>query len=428
MVLAVLAGCGDGEPPEAVEPASTRAPVALEPAVTSTPEAAATPSTAARRRVRKRSESRGAGRWLYAMVHDRRVARLNPVSLEREETVHLRSWPEVSALSPDGSAAAFAYPKAGVETFDLRAMRPVARPLVRNRLAYNYALTWPREDRLLLATVAAGSTTLHVLDPRRRGRMSRRDVAGEPVSWAPTPDGMAILVAPFGKIGALRLGVASADGSWRELAVPVVKGGFQQLDASSGGEPVAVNHRPGLAIGDGAAYVVDTTQPRVVRIDLASGEAQLHTLRVVARAAKMADRSYRQAAWLGDGRLAYWGGRDRPNGRIDSVGLNLVDTSEWTSRVLVRRIDSVWALPGGRLVASGVPDDGLAVFDRYGRLVRRTHKGVLVGNVSVAGDHIYVGLFDARGRPGASAVLSHEGELLATPARQPPHPIGAPPR
>jgi hypothetical protein len=298
-----------------------------------------------------------------------------------------------------------------------------------DREAFVLGMAWPRPRRLVVASVLYGPqvrTRVAVIDPVSGERVSMRGVRGAPIATVPLPDGIAVLLAEPDVIGHARVAIARADGEWRVLDVPEIQAGSRWPPPDGTEEQAGILREPGLAIGDGAAYVVDSVDRRVARIDLGTGAGRVHDLAIVARAGKMADRHYRSAIWLGDGRLAVWGGRDLPDGRIRQDGVTLVDTRKWTERVVARRGSAV-ALGDGRFAVWGLPGGGLAIHDREGRLIRRSLEGVDLIEVTVGAGRIYAGDFDDAGNLRRTYVLSADGRALGTALRRPPTVIGPSP-
>jgi hypothetical protein len=155
----------------------------------------------------------------------------------------------------------------------------------------------------------------------------------------------------------------------------------------------------------GVAYVVAAGPMLVARIEFASGAVDYHPLRVLdaaerAVAAKGSVAAWwREASWLGDGRIAVTGHYEppfRPGRRMQlgprPFGVRLIDTRDWTVRTLDRRA-MLMHLAGELLLGNGTSWDvrarrrrstGLLAFDARGRGVFTRFRGA---DVSVLGSY-----------------------------------------
>jgi hypothetical protein len=150
------------------------------------------------------------------------------------------------------------------------------------------------------------------------------------VASARTRDGLALLLgSPAGLDGA-RLLLIGAAGT-RTIPLPTLQAPPRPLDKSSTGSAI------GLAIDHEnlRAYMVEQ-EGRVMVVDLSSGKVTMRALplRQPARAAKGISATAVQAIWLGQGLLALTGVRRVPSGRLAPMGLRLLDTRSWRTRLL----------------------------------------------------------------------------------------------
>jgi hypothetical protein len=265
------------------------------------------------------------------------------------------------------------------------------------------ALAWPTRDRLIAVTGEFfGRQRLLVLAAPDGQVLARRSFRGRRLADAATPLGLVMLVAPDRGIGPARILYVSVDGGMRTIEVARIRAGGNEGRRRGGRFRL-----PGLTVDPvaGAAYLVAAGPMLGARIDLASGAIEYHELKAVgpARRAVAAKGSvaawWRQASWLGDGRIAVTGHYEpplRPGRRLRPAnrpfGVRLIDTGDWTIRTL--HPDAfLMHRAGNRLLANGTTwhagwtrstSTGLLAFDMRGQRAFTRFRGA---DVSVLGSH-----------------------------------------
>jgi hypothetical protein len=246
------------------------------------------------------------------------------------------------ARSPDGDRVAVVpKPSEKNERLFVIGTRSSLRVFARLRLPGEDVcrLAWPSARRLLVVLTrgpACYTVTEHarllVVDPLRGRVVARRPLFGQVVviAGAKTREGLALLIArPAGRRGASLILVAAA--RTRTVRLPRFQLPPRSLDKSLLGGAI------GLAVDGqaGHAYLV-ASEGRVTDVNLASGKRSVHALplRKPSAASKGAIESTVQALWLGRGLLAITGARRAPSGRLLPLGLWLMDTRSWRSRLL----------------------------------------------------------------------------------------------
>jgi hypothetical protein len=191
-------------------------------------------------------------------------------------------------------------------------------------------LAWVRADRLLATVVHDNGSFVAVVDPQRRRTLKRVDL--EPTRGAARiPGGVALLLGTTNGFAAAQVAVVDAEGAVRKVVLDRIQIGFVQVP---GNEPSADLKEPGFA--------VDPIGRRafVVGGDFTVAEVDLDTLAVAyhnpsARSlAKNITGPSRVAAWLGNGMLAVSGFDYTGGDNGQPVGLRLIDTRNWTYRML----------------------------------------------------------------------------------------------
>ena len=293
----------------------------------------------------------------------------------------LEAW----ALSPGGSRLAAVSDRASVlHVIDVERMRTLGRLRTRAR-GSPAAIVWPRPDRLWVVLArpgccAVGSTTVVAVDPIAEQVVARRRLAGGLVRVAGSPDGPVLLLAPPAMIGPARLVTVDAAGAVEQMPLDGVSAGAMPTEGVPSVERVRA---PALAVDSGRrrAYVV-SSRPYAVEIDLQSGRVRDH--RLVARvslldrlrellepsaAASAQVGVVRRAAWIGEGRIGI-SGYDadvvwRAQGDVEAArrpaGLHVIDTRDWSVRMLDERASSFVAA-AGLLLSSGPGGHGLTAY------------------------------------------------------------------
>lgn len=346
--------------------------------------------------------------------HYGQLVHLRPGTLSpARRPIALRGDVWSSAWAPGGKRLALAVSSRGrVQLVDTRAWRSgrmIDLP-GRGRLP---ALTWPSETRIVGFQIPAAGTPFVVgIDPRAGKTVWRHRVRGLPVGDpVPTANGLAVLTAPHDRIGPATLVAVDAAGRVREHALADIAAGSRLLDPQAGSaHGQAEERRPALAVDPAAhrAYVVSASLPRIVEVDLRSGATASHDLRpqrsLLARLhdaiepaahAKSTSGADRQAALVGDGRLAV-SGSNTPrsaagDSRVRPYGLHLVDLRAWTSREVDARAGYFLPAPGA-LVTTDHRRGGLTVREldgstRFTALARRRIDPVASAGRLYAAEH-----------------------------------------
>lgn len=283
---------------------------------------------------------------------------------------HVGSW----AFSADRSRVAIA----SCDSPSLRFVNPRSmRVLGDLRLAFGGScaawLTWLRPDRLLAVQTLEDEAVLYVVDPLARRIVRREPLGGRVLDGARTEQGLVLLLSGAGGFRPAVAAFVDADGTVRSATISRVLAGSVQ-DGESGSGDLARIMQPGLAAdpATGRAFVVGTDS-LVADVDPATLEVRYHDLSgsrsvlrrladwlVPAAQAKGADGPVRSARWVGDGLIAVSGtnshfSRDADgnlHGATQAIGLTLVDTRSWSSRLL-NPDASGFELAGGLVVAEG---------------------------------------------------------------------------
>src|SRR6187200_2951149 len=181
------------------------------------------------------------------------------------------------------------------------------------------SLAWPTERRILaLVEWGAWRHALVVIDPFERRIVSREAIEGTLLALARTQEGLALLLAPIGRIGPARLLLVDSAGDQRSMALADVPAGLETIDPQRSVQRLAI---PALAVdpAGGRVLVVPAAGP-VAEVDLASGRVGYHDVHEPvsllgrlrnwlepAAEAKTAEGPERQAVWVGDHLVAVSG-------------------------------------------------------------------------------------------------------------------------
>jgi hypothetical protein len=282
------------------------------------------------------------------------------------------------SFSPDNAKLAVAGgPPLEVRIVDVRRMRLEGVASLRRSLvsapaeAYVTALAWPMARRVLaLVEWGLGDHVVVVVDPVERRTVSRETIEGTLVGQAPTHDGLALLLAPVGRIGPSRLLVLNADGNAESIPLHGIETGLETIAAD---RAVARVQLPGLAVDPtGRRALVVPAAGDVAEIDLVSGRVvaaralhepvsllgRLRSWLEPAAEAKGSAGTERQAAWVGSHLVAFSGQDHRlTNGQDEEqttpAGLALVDVRDWSMRTVDERA-SQFSFSAGTLLAYGI--------------------------------------------------------------------------
>lgn len=309
-----------------------------------------------------------------ASVLGMRLGWYDPATLERlpGRTVPLvnHEWPW--GLSPNGKRLAIAGRAGDVRFIDLQKMSTQGSVSLRlKKDEVPTTLTWLRANRV----VVAGGTFAAAVDPQRKRVVRRASLPGTVDGAVPLRDGLALLLAPSQSgFAPARVAVLDTEGRVRTATLDRITVGFRQsgdtYELRSAGFAVdAAAHR---------AYVVGTDDT-IAAVDLDALTFSYHggASRYIA---KPMPGPQRTAAWLGNGLLAVAGS----NG-FTPTGLTLVDTRDWSTRVLDRNSEDV-TVSAGALVGSSWVD-----FSVYGPDGTQRYRSTPSGGIElhVAGGYGY---------------------------------------
>ena len=294
------------------------------------------------------------------------------------------------AFAPDGSGLAVAA-HANANSPDPDSIRVVRLPslkLVPKAVRLDGSartLLWSHPDRIvaLVGYCCPDTAAIDIVDPLTQRVLERHELDGAVVAVGRAADSLVLLAAPSRAIGASRLLVVAADGRLRTVGLERISSGYFWPDAST--NPIGTQRIPALAVGraNGRAYVI-AADGLAAEIDLSTLVVSYHELAaprsLVARLtgwlqpsaeAKGLNGPARQARWLGDGLIALTGTDEtaiRDAGGQDSfssepAGVAIVDTRDWTVRMLDRGADS-----------ATIADDALLVTGRsWSSASQQTH-------------------------------------------------------
>jgi hypothetical protein len=235
---------------------------------------------------------------------------------------------------------------------------------------------WASRDRLVaIAGEGSGRQRLLWVDARTRKIVARRAYSGWTVNTLPVPGGLALVLAPEGAVGPVRILILDPDGGVRTISVDGINAGGDYAEGTGQVLTPAVTVDP----EGGRMYVVAARGLLVAEVDLASGAVAYHPLGASASKGNF-DVWWRDAAWAGDGRIAVTGDHwPRPRGRTPRgpvpFGVRIIDTRTWSIATLDPRPDTMHVAEGTVLAAGTRFFDprprsestGLLGFDEAGR-------------------------------------------------------------
>lgn len=293
---------------------------------------------------------------------------------------HVGSW----AFSADRSLLAIAScggerePVPGIRFVDARTMRVRGDLRLSRFRGCASALTWLHPRRLLavVGVDVSDERELVVVDPVARRVLRRVSIAGYVAGVGRTDERLVLLLGSLGTFSPARVAVADREGEVRVATAARTVLGTVTDDSS--GEYRARTIEPGLAVDpDGErAYLLPRAGP-IAEIDLGIMDVAYHEVdrpTLLGRLwdslfpdaqAKVLEGPVLHARWLGEGMIAVSGieysSRRRAGGpelpTQTPVGLTLVDTRSWTSRLLEQG-SSGFAVGPGAIVAQGGRWDG----------------------------------------------------------------------
>ena len=324
---------------------------------------------------------------------------------------HASAW----SFSPDGRRLAIGFIQSHVvRIIDVRRMKPIARIPTWSGGIRTLAWVSPRR---LLGWEDAG---LFVLDPVARKRHAPRETPGNVLVAQRAGNRLVLLAASPIEIGPARLAVVGPNGAVRSVLLDRIRAG--EIEAP-GGE----SYRPALVLDPaGRAYVVGAEDEPAAAVDLERMTVTYHEperersvfarlrdwLEPAAEAKVPLAGSWRFGAFLGDAKLAVWGYDSVPTGpeQVETrpAGLSVIDTSDWTRRV----IDAdAWhaAVADGTLLVT-YRDGGLSGFTPAGQRRYHLFQRETLGVVATFGERAFVA-FD---RKPVLVLEAATGDVLGT--------------
>jgi hypothetical protein len=238
-------------------------------------------------------------------------------------------------------------------------------------------LLWARPDRLVAVTYGCcggPGASIATIDVAQRRIAATTEIPGVTFAAARSRDTLVLLQTEPDRIAAPTLCVVSADGAIRSVRLDGVSAGRGPRSST---DPVVYVRRPALVVDrDGAhAYVVQPDGP-AAEIDLRTLAVSYHDLKpprsalarmsawlTPAAEAKGDNGSTRTGVWLGN-RFIGVTGKDSTFRTSNTelleattvpAGLSIVDTRDWTIRMLDPRADSV-TVADKLLLATGLKE------------------------------------------------------------------------
>jgi hypothetical protein len=285
------------------------------------------------------------------------------------------SW----TYSPDGTQLALAteyeggtVPVASIQWIDPDSLTRAARTKLGDGSPAGIAWSSERVNLVLRTWCCPGSFEVVGVSARTHKVISRRRFERNVIDVRRAGSALVVLTSPELGIGAASLLVVDPDGSTRSVVLDRIGAGFDVPD-ESGSEASMRQSIPGLAVdaAGGRAFVVPGSGA-IAEVALAplgvayhavaepvSLLGRVHGWLEPAAEAKGLNGPSREAHWLGGGILAVTG-TDETAARVGDelrvmrtpIGLRLVDTSSWASKLIDRGADDVH-LDGGLLLATG---------------------------------------------------------------------------
>ena len=307
-----------------------------------------------------------------------RLARLDPATFAVVRSSKQVGWNAGWVRSPNGKLVAVATFQDGGDcsSWTLRFADASSLTWARRRVHSGgcfAAAIWPRPGTLyVLATDCCDAAlTLTTVDVPARKIVAHRRVRGPLETLARSGHGLVLLTGDAYRIAPARLVAISPNGQVRSVPLERILAG-NHWD-QSGQDPIVTTRQPGLAVDPkgGVAYVVDAgglaaaVRLRDLRVryhELGSGSllARLADWLTPPAEAKGVNGPTLSAQWLGDGLLAVAGSDQTAHSTKDGgetmsivpAGLRIVDTHDWSVRVLDPQAETA-TVAGGLLLATG---------------------------------------------------------------------------
>ncbi len=351
--------------------------------------------------------------WPPGGVGEIQLARLDPRTLApRSRRLSLNAGGGVTELSPDGRTLALAAGEGSqIEFLDLEEMRSLGTVDL-GMAGYVSRLSW--SAGMLFAAV--GQSAVALVDPGARQVVETRQVNGVFVGdLQAIPAGMLALVGPSERIGQLKAVVFGRKGT---MSVPLrgIVGGSKTEAGDDEADFRVTENIPGLTVDpSGRRALVVPAGGQVAELNLDNLHVTNHSLSQSvsllerfrnwvepAAHAKVIEGPIRQALWLPSGLVAVSGAdytvSDEHEVIPEPAGLSLIDTSDWSVRMVNERVDGM-RLAGGRLLAfepwcAGDPGSfGFAAYNLRGDELFRVCRDEGF-DPQVLGDYVYLGFDD----------------------------------
>jgi hypothetical protein len=279
------------------------------------------------------------------------------------------------------------------------------------RLSGPRAVAWV-EAGLLVVTSDLGRVAIHLVDPDALTARRLVTLPGEAVATAAGDHGVVALVAPAGRIGAVRL-VSIGAGLARRVVPLSIRGGTTTPTAGASPESfVATMRQPALAVDPaGTRAVVAGYAEPIAEVDLVRGTVRSH--RVPVRIpAKAVTGPTLVGTWLGPDTVAVTGmhfgaGRNGARAKPHPFGLQLLDLRTWRFRAVDAEVAWLTAERPYLLVQGS--RRGIRWYAPTGRRVGSLFPGAEVADVAPAGDRALVRLV---GDPRVALVDLATGRVL----------------
>jgi hypothetical protein len=309
---------------------------------------------------------------IVGKLGDSRLVRLDPRSLRplRGPSLEILDSTGAWAFSPDRSLLALGTScQAGIslgtlQIVDVRRMRPVGC-YVTSGFGGLSALAWPTPNRVVAASHSPNPLSplqVVVIDTSARRVIQRTTFAGVRLTSARSRNGLVVLTGRTHLGEPQQVVVADADGSVRAVDMVVPSASALVVDTSG---------RRGYLVSADTVAVVDLDTLAVTYHELRSSvSARRRTVSALAPAAqaKSSRHELRRALWLGGGLIAAFGSdftyEDRGSSSVP-VGLRLIDTRDWTVRMVDEQVSHA-LLAGNVLLAAGDAKIGLVAYDLRG--------------------------------------------------------------
>lgn len=340
---------------------------------------------------------------LYGIVgharRDTQLVRLDPRSLRplRGPRFDIVDFVNGWAFSPDRSRVALATAcQAGVslgslQLLDVRQMRPLGCFAISGGYGHGIrAIAWPTPNRVL--AVSHSPLQVFLIEAKARRIIQRAPLEGVSLSTARAGDRMVVLTGPT-LDRSERLVVADPRGNVRSVAVEAPRATDFVVDP---------NGRRAYLVSAGTVAEVDLDTLAVAYHELREPVSLFRRALawlVPAAQAKEFHREHRRTLWLGGGLIASFGSDvtydDRGRGVSGvPVGLRLIDTRDWTVRMVDKQV-SYALLAGDALLAAGDDEIGLVAYNLNGTKRFQLFRGRVVVPLLSYGGNAWINV----GRP-----------------------------